>query len=144
MTKLKVVIADDSHFMRLAVRKMLQECAEIEIMAECERADEAAMTVTRLKPDIALLDFEMPGGDGYQMIREIRKSAPATRVLVFSSFIPDMQPGQDLEKDPVVLQMKAAGAHACLPKGRGRNTFDILEQQTDLLTRLRKLAGLDG
>ncbi|MGH7145157.1 MAG: response regulator [Planctomycetota bacterium] len=136
---MRILIADDSHFMRLAVRKMLQDCNDVEIVSECERADEAVVMTARLQPDVALLDFEMPGGDGYAMIRAIRVGAPNTKLLIFSSFIPDIASPADLDRDPVVVAIKAAGAHGCLPKGRGRNTFDILERQQDLLMKLRSL-----
>ncbi|HNW10197.1 MAG TPA: response regulator, partial [Candidatus Rifleibacterium sp.] len=67
--KIKVLIVDDSAFMRTAIERMLQTDPGIEIAGSAANGREAVEKVTRLKPDVVTMDVEMPIMDGLQALK---------------------------------------------------------------------------
>lgn len=81
----KVLIVDDSKLARMAVIRALKNCCP-----ECERieassTDEALSAVEKESPNIALVDFNMPGTDGLRLVAELRKVDPGLPVAVVSA-----------------------------------------------------------
>lgn len=81
----KVLIVDDSKLARMAVVRALKNCCP-----ECERveagsADEALSAMEQESPNIALVDFNMPGSDGLHLVAELRKLDPSLPVAVVSA-----------------------------------------------------------
>lgn len=83
-TKLRVLIVDDSAFMRMAIRSILSRDPEIEIVGAAINGADGIAKVLALKPDIVTMDVEMPVMDGIAAVREIMRKAP-TRVLMVST-----------------------------------------------------------
>jgi DNA-binding NarL/FixJ family response regulator len=86
---IRVAIADDHAVVRQGLRTFLELQDEIEVVGEAADGIEAVELVQRTKPDVALLDLIMPRLGGLEAIRRIREVAPATRVLVLTSFADD-------------------------------------------------------
>ena len=86
---IRVLIADDHAVVRQGLRTFLELQDEIEVVGEAADGIEALELVQRTKPDVALLDLVMPRLGGLEAIRRIREVAPATRVLVLTSFADD-------------------------------------------------------
>jgi DNA-binding NarL/FixJ family response regulator len=86
---IRVLIADDHAVVRQGLRTFLELQDEIEVVGEAADGIEAVELVQRTKPDVALLDLIMPRLGGLEAIRRIREVAPATRVLVLTSFADD-------------------------------------------------------
>jgi DNA-binding NarL/FixJ family response regulator len=86
---IRVLIADDHAVVRQGLRTFLELQEEIEVVAEAADGVEALELVQRTEPDVALLDLVMPRLGGLEAIRRIREVAPATRVLVLTSFADD-------------------------------------------------------
>jgi DNA-binding NarL/FixJ family response regulator len=84
-----VLIADDHAVVRQGLRTFLELQDEIEVVGEAADGIEALELVQRTAPDVALLDLVMPRLGGLEAIRRIREVAPATRVLVLTSFADD-------------------------------------------------------
>jgi two-component system chemotaxis response regulator CheB len=83
-TKLRVLIVDDSAFMRMAIRSVLSRDPEIEIIGTANNGAEGAEKVQALKPDLVTMDVEMPVMDGIAAVREIMRKSP-TRVIMVST-----------------------------------------------------------
>jgi two-component system LytT family response regulator len=74
-TKLRVVIADDERPARLFLAAMLRSFDDVEIVGEASSGSEAVEVIEREKPDLALLDLQMPELDGMGVVRLLRKDA---------------------------------------------------------------------
>ncbi|MBN1824094.1 MAG: response regulator [Endomicrobiales bacterium] len=81
---IKVLLVDDSTFMRKTIRQMLSYDPEIEIVGEAGDGRDAVDKVLNLKPDVVTMDLIMPGVDGLWALEEIMKQKP-TPVIVVSS-----------------------------------------------------------
>lgn len=80
---LRVMLVDDHALVRSAVRGAL-EAADIEVVAEASSAEAAFDAALRTRPDVILLDVDMPGMTGLQLIRELRPRLPQTQIVVLS------------------------------------------------------------
>lgn len=89
MKPLRILIADDHDLLRRGVRALLQSHEGWEICGEASTGREAVAQAEQLKPDIVILDISMPGLNGLEAARRIRKSTPATEVLVLSMHYSD-------------------------------------------------------
>jgi len=81
----KVLIVDDSVFMRTVIRDMLQKDPSIEIVGTASNGLEALEKIKTLRPDVITLDIEMPRMNGLEVLRELRKAAWHPRTLMLSS-----------------------------------------------------------
>jgi two-component system response regulator DesR len=83
---IRVLIAEDQGMVRGALKALLALEGDIEIVAETDRADRVVPLALESKPDVALLDIEMPGGDGITAAGELRKELPSCRTLILTTF----------------------------------------------------------
>ena len=84
--KIKVVLADDHRLVRLGFRRLLEDEPGIEVTGEASNGSEAIELIEKLCPDVAVVDMAMPDLDGLQVIHEVRRRAPVTRILVLSMY----------------------------------------------------------
>ena len=80
---LRVMLVDDHALVRSAVRGALK-APDIEVVAEVASAEAAFGEALRVRPDIILLDVDMPGMTGLQLIRELRPRLPETKIVMLS------------------------------------------------------------
>jgi two-component system, NarL family, response regulator DesR len=83
---IRVLIAEDQAMIRGALAALLSTEADIEVVAQVERGDRVLDEALRTKPDVALLDIEMPGKDGITAAAELRAKLPTCRVLILTVF----------------------------------------------------------
>jgi two-component system, NarL family, response regulator DesR len=108
---IRVLIAEDQGMVRGALKALLAMEGDIEIVAETDRADQILALALQTSPDVALLDIEMPGGDGITAAGQLRKELPACRTLILTTF---GRPGflrRAMENGAAGFMLKDAPAH---------------------------------
>ena len=83
---IRVLIAEDQTMVRGALAALLGLEEDIEVVAEASRGDEVVPAALDALPDVALLDIEMPGGDGLSAAAALKASLPSCRVLILTTF----------------------------------------------------------
>ena len=83
---IRVMLAEDQAMVRGALAALLALEGDIEIVAEVGRGDEVVATALATKPEVALLDIEMPGLDGISAAAALHRQLPACRVLILTTF----------------------------------------------------------
>jgi two-component system response regulator DesR len=83
---IRVLIAEDQAMVRGALSALLTLEDDVEIVAEISRGDEVVPAALDSLPDVALLDIEMPGGDGLTAAAALRERLPSCRVIILTTF----------------------------------------------------------
>ena len=83
---IRVLLAEDQAMVRGALAALLRLESDIAVVAEVARGDAVVPTALATQPDVALLDIEMPGGDGLQAAQALRAALPACRVVILTTF----------------------------------------------------------
>ena len=83
---IRLLLADDQALVRGALAALLGLEPDLEVVAEVGAGDAVVPAVLEHRPDVALLDVEMPGTDGIAATAQVRAAAPATRVLIVTTF----------------------------------------------------------
>jgi NarL family two-component system response regulator LiaR len=84
-----VLIADDHAVVRQGVRAFLEAQADVAVVAEADSGAEAVRLAAEHVPDVALMDLLMPGIDGVEATRQIKRVSPRTQVVVLTSYHED-------------------------------------------------------
>ncbi|MEV6557923.1 response regulator transcription factor [Nocardia sp. NPDC051756] len=83
---IRLLLADDQALVRGALAALLGLESDLEVVGEVGRGDEVVDAVARTKPDVVLLDVEMPGLDGISVAAQLHASHPDVRVLMVTTF----------------------------------------------------------
>jgi DNA-binding NarL/FixJ family response regulator len=102
----RVLIADDDDLMRAGLVELLTADPAIEIIGQASTGHQAVERTRRLAPDVVLMDVRMPDLDGIGATRELARDAPASRVLILTTF----------EQDDYIFDALRAGASGFLLK----------------------------
>jgi two-component system, NarL family, response regulator DesR len=84
--RIALLLADDQALVRGALAALLDLESDLEVVAEVGRGDEVVEAARRTRPDVALLDVEMPGLDGISATAALRAAMPSCKVLVVTTF----------------------------------------------------------
>ena len=86
MEQLQILIADDSEFMRIAYKRILEAQSEFRVVAMASNGEEAVQKAAESAPDVAILDIRMPKVDGIKVAHEILKRRPGTAIVIISAY----------------------------------------------------------
>jgi RNA polymerase sigma factor (sigma-70 family) len=104
--KLRIALADDHHLIRSGLKLLLGSNESLAIVGEASDGASALLLAEQLRPDILLLDLAMPGMDGLECLRELKRRSLPTRVIVLTMF----------EDENYVLAAMSAGAMGYVQK----------------------------
>lgn len=83
---IRLVLADDQALVRGALAALLDLEPDLEVVGQAENGTEVLDVVEATRPDVVLMDVEMPGGDGIDATATVRERFPSVRVLVVTTF----------------------------------------------------------
>ncbi|HEX9117989.1 MAG TPA: response regulator transcription factor, partial [Anaerolineae bacterium] len=101
-----VLLADDHAVVRKGIREFLEEDDQILVVAEATNGSDALRLAGELRPEVAVLDIQMPGMTGIEVTRQIKAAFPEVRVLILTAY----------DDDPYVFALLRAGADGYLLK----------------------------
>lgn len=84
MKKTSIFIADDHPVLRSGIRSLLNDVPEFSVVGEAENGAEALETISRLKPEVIIMDITMPGLNGIEATKRITEESPDSRVIILS------------------------------------------------------------
>ncbi len=105
-TKIRVLLADDHHIVRAGIRQLLESAKELQVIAEAGDGEEAQSLIKKYKPDVAVLDIQMPKASGIEVTRWVRSHLPEVGVLILTAY----------DDDPYVMAVLQAGANGYVLK----------------------------
>ena len=133
MAPIRVLVVDDSAFMRHAVGRLIGEAGDLVVVGSASNGEEGLKAAASLKPDVITLDVEMPVLDGPGMLRRLMATSP-TRVVMLSSLT--------TEGAAVTLDALDAGAIDFVAKPGGSLSIDVGRVGGDLVAKIRAAAGM--
>jgi two-component system response regulator DesR len=86
VTAIRVLLAEDQAMIREALAALLSFEDDIEVVAQVGRGDEVTAAALASKPDVALLDIEMPGMDGLTAAAALSQACPGTKIVILTTF----------------------------------------------------------
>jgi DNA-binding NarL/FixJ family response regulator len=95
---IRVLVADDEPLIRAGIRQVLSSASDIDVVAEAGDGHEAVEAARRWRPDVALLDIQMPRLDGLAAAEELARVVPAVRPLILTTFGEDRYIGEALRQ----------------------------------------------
>src|SRR5512136_265486 len=117
---IRVLLADDHAVVRKGIREFLTEPGNIEVIAEAADGDEAIALLEQEKPDVAVLDIQMPGRSGIEVCRHVRAQRWPIGILILTAY----------DDDPYVLAVLQAGANGYVLKTADAD--DIIQAVRDV------------
>jgi DNA-binding NarL/FixJ family response regulator len=84
--RVNVLLVDDHALVRAGLAALLEASGSVRVVGQCADGGEAAEAVTRLEPDVVLMDLSMPGTDGIAATREVLAVRPGTPIVILTSF----------------------------------------------------------
>lgn len=128
---IKVLVVDDSAFMRKAISTMLDKDPGIKVIGAARDGQEGLDMVRKLDPDVVTMDIEMPKMDGLTALRHIMMESPRP-VLMVSSLT--------TEGAEATLKAMELGAVDFIPKQLSKVSLDIIKIEKDLIARVKTVA----
>lgn len=133
--KIRVLVIDDSAFMRKALTRMLGSDPMVEVVGTASNGEEGCRMVKDLHPDVVTLDVKMPEMDGLTALRKIMADSPVP-VLMLSSLTS--------EGGEITLRALDLGAVDFIDKSSAHTSLDILSIAGELITKVKAVAGVDA
>jgi DNA-binding NarL/FixJ family response regulator len=115
--KIRIIVADDHPMLREGLVAVLATQPDFEVVGEASDGSEVVRLAGNLRPDVILLDLEMPGTDGVAALEGLREAGSEARAIVFTAY----------DTDQRILGALRAGARGYLLKGASRaEIFDAI------------------
>jgi len=118
--KIRVLLADDHRIVREGIRQLLESASDLQVVAEAGDGEEAQSLIEKHKPDVAVLDIQMPKASGIEVTRWVRAHLPEVGVLILTAY----------NDDPYVMAVLQAGANGYVLKTA--KTDDLIQAVRDV------------
>jgi len=120
----QILIADDHEMLRRGIRNALEDRQDWQICGEAVDGQEAVNKVNTLRPDLVILDINMPVLNGLAAVRQILRNRPQTKIVIFTVH----------DSEQTIKEIQAAGAHAYVSKNDASDALlrvveDLLESK---------------
>ena len=132
---IRVLVVDDSAFMRKAISNLLVESPEFLVVATAKNGEEALQKVEELKPDVMTLDIDMPGMDGLTVLERVMESHPLPVLMVSS---------QTEDGAAVTVRALELGAVDFIPKHLNGSSLNISTIRDQMHEKVRMAAQAKG
>lgn len=119
-TKIRILLADDHRVVRAGVRQLLESASDLQVIAEAADGEEAQSLIQKHKPDVAVLDIQMPKATGIEVTRWARANFPEVGILILTAY----------DDDPYVMAVLQAGANGYVLKTA--STDDLIQAVRDV------------
>lgn len=140
MKKIRILIVDDHHVVRMGLMTIINDQSGMEVVGEAGNATEALREVERLHPDVVLMDIRLPGESGIEAASQISKRFPGSRVVMLTSFADDSMIFRAISAGAVGYVLKQVEDEdlfrAIAAAARGESVLDP-KVTSKLITRLR-------
>jgi DNA-binding NarL/FixJ family response regulator len=113
MASIRVVLADDHPVVRTGIRNLLSKSPDIDVVGEASNGTEALQMCSDLKPDVLLLDMEMPGLKGVEVAQRLRSANTEVKILALSAY----------DDKQYILELLESGAAGYLTKEEAPETI---------------------
>jgi len=104
--KIRILLADDHHIVREGIRQLLESAGDLQVIAEAGDGEDAQVLIEKHRPDVAVLDIQMPKASGIEVTRWVRAHLPEVGVLILTAY----------NDDPYVMAVLQAGANGYVLK----------------------------
>ncbi|MCX5234035.1 response regulator transcription factor [Streptomyces prunicolor] len=149
----RVLLADDQQLIRTALRMVMADLDDVEVVGEASDGAEAVRLTAQLAPDVVVMDIRMPGTDGIEATRRITESSAPARVVVLTTFDDDdhvygaLRAGasgflvKDMALDDIIgaVRVVAAGDALIAPSVTRRLIRDFASSRPELARTRREL-----
>lgn len=143
MSKQRIIIVDDHEVVRLGLKSLLERNPQFEVVGEAGTAKEALEKISRLLPDVVLMDIRLPGISGIEACEEITKNYPDIKVVMLTSYAEDEMLFSAIRAGASGYVLKQIGGeelvHAIEAVGRGEALLDPAVTQR-IFQEVRKAA----
>ncbi len=141
--RIRVVLADDHQVVRRGIRDFLTDSGEIEVIGEAEDGDQALRLIETLRPDVAVLDIQMPVRSGIDVVRRVREQKLPVGLLILTAYDDEPYLMAAIEAGTSGYVMKTADApeivRAVQAVYEGRSVLD-----PSIVHRLMRVMGSGG
>lgn len=110
---IRVLIVDDHPVVRQGLQSLLSNYPDIQVAGEADTGLRALEEAARLQPDVVLLDIRLPGANGIDVTRQLRRQNPQARIIILTAY----------EDDEYLIGALQAGAHGYLLKSASHQTL---------------------
>ncbi|WP_022851731.1 protein-glutamate methylesterase/protein-glutamine glutaminase [Limisalsivibrio acetivorans] len=135
MSKVRVVVVDDSAFMRKAIESMIAKDPDIEIVGQARNGFEAVDMAKKLRPDVMTLDIEMPRMDGLTALQKIMEENPLPVIMVSSL---------TTEGADATIKALEYGAVDFISKDKSFASFGVMKIEDELRNKIKSFARRKG
>lgn len=122
--KIRILIADDHTVVREGTRQLLEHEPDLQVIAEAGDGEEAVRLAGQTKPDVVIMDINMPRLDGIGATKKIKELYPKTAVLILSAYDDDQFVFSLLEGGAAGYLLKSASGREIIDAVRAVNTGD--------------------